>query len=146
MNCHSAVTAGWDTTLAERQAALKENREPKRIVSDRLRPLLEAAGLDEAGKPDPHRSPKPILWTRVHALPSFAAFSHERHVTRGVACQACHGPVETMERIRQVSSLSMGWCVECHRANQAEGTGVALPPVANRADPHVSTDCAACHY
>jgi hypothetical protein len=146
MNCHTAVSAGWDVTLAERQAALKEGRDAKRIVSDRLRPLFDAAGVDDAGKPDPAKKPSPVAWTRVHALPSFAAFSHARHVARGVACQACHGPVETMERIRQASSLSMGWCIECHRANEAAGTGVALPPVAQRADPHVSVDCAACHY
>ncbi len=146
MNCHATVSAGWDATLAERQAALKEKREPRRIVSDRLRPLFDAVGLDEAGKPDPTKTPRPVTWTRVHALPSFAAFSHERHVARGVACQACHGPVETMERMRQESPLSMGWCIECHRANDAKGTGVTLPPVGQRAPGHVSTDCAACHY
>lgn len=146
MNCHATVTAGWDATLAERQAALKENRDPRRIVSDRLRPLFDAVGLDEGGKPDPAKTPLPVAWTRVHALPSFVAFSHERHVARGVACQACHGPVETMERIRQESSLSMGWCVECHRGNEAQGTAVALPPVAERAESHVTTDCGACHY
>lgn len=146
MNCHTAVTAGWDVTLAERQAALAEGREPRRIVSDRLRPLLDAAGIGADGKPDPSRTPRAVAWTRVHALPSYVAFSHARHVTRGVACQVCHGPVETMERIRQESPLSMGWCVDCHRANAADGTGVALPPVAERAEPHVSTDCVVCHY
>ena len=146
MNCHATVTAGWDATLAERQAALKEQRDPRRIVSERLRPLFDAVGLDDAGRPDPAKPGRPVAWTRVHALPSFAVFSHERHVARGVVCQACHGPVETMERIRQESSLSMGWCVECHRGNDAKGTGVVLPPVAQRADPHVSIDCAVCHY
>jgi hypothetical protein len=146
MNCHRTVTAGWDVTLAERQAAVKENRDPRRIVSARLRPLFDAVGLDETGKPDPSKAGHAVAWTRVHALPSFVAFSHARHVARGVACQACHGPVETMERIRQESTLAMGWCIECHRANEANGTSVALPPVAARAPGHVSTDCAACHY
>lgn len=146
MNCHATVTAGWDVTLAERRAALAEKRDPKRIVSDRLRPLYDAIGLDDAGKPDPAKTPKPVAWTRVHSLPSFVAFSHERHVARGVICQACHGPVESMERVRQESPLSMGWCVECHRANEAKGRAVALPPVPQRADPHVSTDCSGCHY
>lgn len=146
MNCHASVAAGWDVTLAERQAALKENRDPKRIVSERLRPLFDAVGLGDDGKPDPAKTPSPVTWTRVHALPSFVAFSHERHVARGVACQACHGPVETMERIRQEAPLTMGWCIDCHRANGAAGTGVALPPVAQRAASHVSTDCAVCHY
>ena len=146
MNCHKTVTAGWDVTLAERQLAVKEGRDPRPVVSDRLRPLIDAAGIGDDGKPDPAKTPKPVAWTRVHNLPSYVAFSHERHVARGVACQACHGPVETMERIRQDATLSMGWCIECHRANEANATGVALPPVAQRAEPHVSTDCAACHY
>ncbi|MCG3134656.1 MAG: hypothetical protein HMLKMBBP_01972 [Planctomycetes bacterium] len=145
MSCHATVTAGWDVMLAEKQAALAESRDPKRIVSDRLRPLFDAAGLGADGKPDPSKTPKPVEWVRVHALPSHAAFSHERHVGRGVPCQACHGPVETMERVRQHAPLTMGWCVECHRANAAAGPGLVLPPAARAAD-HVSTDCAACHY
>lgn len=145
MSCHRTVTAGWDALLAEKQAALAESREARRIVSDRLRPLFDAAGLGDDGKPDASKTPRPVEWVRVHALPSHAAFSHERHVTRGVPCQSCHGPVETMERVRQHAPLTMGWCVECHRTNAADGVGVTLPPGQRAAD-HVSTDCATCHY
>jgi len=145
MNCHATVTASWDVTLAERQAALKEEREPRRIVSDRLRPLYDALGLGDDGKPDPVKSPTPVRWVRVHSLPEHASFHHGRHVARGVACQACHGPVESMERVRQFAPLTMGWCMDCHRANAADGTGVTLPPVAERAEDHVSTDCSGCH-
>lgn len=146
MNCHAQVTTNWDTALAERQAALAEAREPRRIVSEKLKPLYDALALGDDGKPDSSKALTPIRWVRVHDLPDHVAFSHQTHVTRGVACQACHGPVEAMERVRQETSLSMGWCVECHRANGAAASGVALPPVAERADPHVATDCSACHY
>jgi hypothetical protein len=146
MNCHAQVTAGLDAVVTEREAAATEKRDPRRIVSDRLRPLYDSVAFDpETGKRDPAKFPRAIPWVRIHDLPDHVFFDHSVHVARGVACQACHGPVEAMERVRQEAPLSMGWCVECHRANGAQG-GVALPPVAVRADPHVSTDCTACHY
>jgi hypothetical protein len=60
-----------------------------------------------------------IEWTRVHRLPDHVYFTHERHVTAGVRCQECHGAVETMQVVRQVASLTMGWCVECHQQRGA---------------------------
>lgn len=145
MNCHRTVTAGGDAIATERAAAAKDSRPPRVVVSDRLRPLYEATGFDpDTGRTDPSRAAGPIRWLRVHDLPDHVWFDHSVHVTRGVACQACHGPVETMERVRQVAPLTMGWCIECHRANARDG-GVSIPPVPARAEPHVTTDCAACH-
>ena len=37
-----------------------------------------------------------VHWARVHKLPDHVYFSHQWHVKAGVACQTCHGPVETM--------------------------------------------------
>lgn len=145
MNCHTLVTAGRDALFEERTAAVAEGRAPRRIVSEALRPLYDALALDAEGRRDPSRTPTPIRWVRVHDLPDHAVFDHSVHVARGVACQTCHGPVEAMERVRQTAPLSMGWCVECHRANATEG-GVATPPVAVRPDDAVSTDCAVCHH
>lgn len=70
---------------------------------------------------------EPILWNRVHGLPAHVHFTHKRHIRAGIDCSACHGGVRRMERMRQVRSLEMGWCVTCHRAHGA------------------STDCATCH-
>ena len=68
-------------------------------------------------------SGKPIEWVRVHKLPDHAFFSHAQHVAAGkVECQTCHGPVETMDLIKQVSDLSMGWCVNCHRSTGIQAT------------------------
>jgi len=66
-----------------------------------------------------------IHWERVHKLPDHVYFTHEWHVKAGVACQTCHGPVETMERVRQVEDLSMGWCLSCHRQTDYVGAGKA---------------------
>jgi len=62
---------------------------------------------------------KPIEWIRVHDLPDFVYFPHRAHVAAGVACGTCHGPVEAMDRIQRVSSLTMGWCLGCHNRNRA---------------------------
>ena len=45
-----------------------------------------------------------------------AYFNHAQHVTAGgVDCQTCHGPIQEMEEVYQYSSLTMGWCINCHR-------------------------------
>jgi hypothetical protein len=138
MNCHRFVTAPLGAVRAEEELAKKEQRTPRRIVSPEIAKVYAALGLDADAKPSPSREAKPIEWVRIHNLPDFAYFDHRAHVAAGVTCQACHGPVETMERVRQVSDLSMGWCVNCHRdANQ---TGIAGKPV------HASIDCAVCHF
>lgn len=63
----------------------------------------------------------PIEWIRVHNNPDHVFFSHAQHVTIGkVECQECHGQVEEMHRVRQVSDLSMGWCIKCHRESQID--------------------------
>jgi hypothetical protein len=63
-----------------------------------------------------YESRKPIEWIRVHKLADYVFFSHAQHVSAGgIDCQTCHGDVKKMDVIRQVSDLSMGWCINCHR-------------------------------
>jgi hypothetical protein len=86
---------------------------------------------------------KPIAWVRVHNLPDFAYFNHGAHVKAEIACQTCHGPVESMGRVTQFSPLTMGMCLDCHRqgtANLARGRAVKTAR-SNRL-----TDCAVCHH
>lgn len=59
---------------------------------------------------------RPIRWVRVHRLPGFVYFDHSIHVNKGVGCETCHGRVDRMARVYQVAPLSMGWCLDCHRA------------------------------
>jgi len=70
----------------------------------------------------------PIPWVRIHDLPDHVHFPHMMHVNAGVECQECHGPVETMREVEQVSSLQMGWCIDCHKQR------------------NVRVDCFICHY
>jgi len=58
----------------------------------------------------------PIEWVRVHNLPDLAYFNHSQHVNvAGLECENCHGDIAKMEVIQQRSSLTMGWCIDCHR-------------------------------
>jgi hypothetical protein len=92
---------------------------------------------------------RPIRWVKVHNLPDFVYFNHSQHVQSGVACQSCHGAVERMDRIEQVSPLTMGWCLRCHRehakvpANDFERAALSLK---QKQKPTAGLDCASCHY
>ncbi|HEX4182822.1 MAG TPA: ammonia-forming cytochrome c nitrite reductase subunit c552 [Caulobacteraceae bacterium] len=57
----------------------------------------------------------PLVWARVNALPDYVYFDHSIHVTKGVGCAECHGPVRDMPLTRQAAPLTMGWCLGCHR-------------------------------
>jgi mono/diheme cytochrome c family protein len=96
---------------------------------------------------------EPIPWVRVFKVPEFTYFPHKPHLRAGVACQSCHGPIERMPVVGAQTGpqlvndllhaaglrpgpppLSMGWCIECHRQeNAARGTRAPL-------------DCVACHH
>jgi hypothetical protein len=58
---------------------------------------------------------QPIVWTSVHRLADYVYFNHAAHVSKGVACATCHGDVATMPEIVKANTLSMGWCLDCHR-------------------------------
>jgi hypothetical protein len=70
----------------------------------------------------------PVPWVKVYALPRFARFNHEAHALAGVACDTCHGDVASMDHVARAVDLTMGWCVQCHRARGAPD------------------DCLTCHY
>jgi hypothetical protein len=61
------------------------------------------------------RDNKPLKWTRVNDLPDFVYFNHSIHVKQGVGCDTCHGPVDRMPLMYQEASLTMSWCLDCHR-------------------------------
>ncbi|MBZ0265797.1 cytochrome c family protein [bacterium] len=138
MNCHKFVPATIGAIRAEEKAAGEENRDVQPVVSPEIEKLYRALALDNNLVPDSSMTQQSIRWTQVHTIPDFVYFDHSAHVSKGVQCQTCHGAVETMEVVRQESTLSMGWCVNCHRsANEAgiQGSVVAAP-----------LDCSACHY
>jgi len=90
--------------------------------------MLEKQTLETQKLQETVQLARPVAWTKVHNLPDFVYFNHSQHVLSDVACQRCHGPVETMDRIVPVVEVNMGFCVECHTQR------------------HATLDCVACHH
>lgn len=67
-----------------------------------------------------------IPWTRVYYNPDHVYFPHYMHLRQELKCQQCHGEVEQVDRLNQVT-FYMGFCIDCHKERKA------------------SLDCAACH-
>jgi mono/diheme cytochrome c family protein len=104
---------------------------------------------------------KPIKWIKVHNLPDHSYFNHAQHVNAGkVACESCHGDVKTMDRIKQVQQLSMGWCIDCHRITEVQFTENGYYEKFTRLHEELAsgkrvrvtvddvggTECSKCHY
>ena len=109
--------------------------------------------INEYGNPAPGMAPKKAIpWVRIHKLPEYVHFPHMRHVNAGVACQSCHGNIQDMQRVGQVASLNMGWCINCHTngyrpADAIRATGGTPTPEQLAAPPRKARyDCASCHY
>lgn len=58
---------------------------------------------------------QPVPWVQIHQTPDFVYFNHAVHVNRGVSCVECHGKINEMEVVSHQKSLSMGFCLDCHR-------------------------------
>ncbi|HAZ14099.1 MAG: hypothetical protein A2X86_02965 [Bdellovibrionales bacterium GWA2_49_15] len=92
LNCHNLIRTGANTGEAE------------------IEKIHEAV---ESGKS--------VKWVRVYNLPDHVFFSHAQHVQVGkVKCDKCHGDLTQMGRVQQVTDLSMGWCVNCHRDTKVD--------------------------
>lgn len=81
---------------------------------------------------------QPIVWQRIYTLPDHVYFDHRPHVGAGIACQKCHGEVQTMEQVSREMLMRMGACLTCHRdAHEAvpAGSRITSGP----------TNCFACH-
>jgi hypothetical protein len=61
------------------------------------------------------RTGQPIKWTRVHDLPDFVYFNHSIHIKKGVGCVTCHGQIDEMPITAKENTLTMRWCLDCHR-------------------------------
>lgn len=62
-----------------------------------------------------YQTGQPVPWVWIHRTPDYVYFNHAVHVNRGVSCVECHGRVDQMDTVREVKSLAMGFCLDCHR-------------------------------
>jgi len=67
-----------------------------------------------------------LPWVRVYYNPDHVYFPHYRHLAKDIACQRCHGEIEEVDRLNQVT-FYMGFCIDCHQKLEA------------------SLECVACH-
>ncbi len=113
MNCHENI-AEYDGEEDLEKGYTKD------FYTNEIKKLYKAVGWDE-NKRIYTGDVEPVKWVRIHNLPEFVYFNHAQHVNvAGVECQTCHGPVEEMEIAYQHSSLTMGWCINCHRETNVD--------------------------
>ncbi len=103
MNCHKGISKGPTTGTEE------------------IAKIYAAAGWDPE-KGEYNKPARPIQWVKVHNLQDFVFFSHQQHVKVGKQeCATCHGDLKTMTTAKQVSPLTMGWCIDCHKKTEVPG-------------------------
>ena len=102
--CHTGVEVAAKAAIPPTQTCMNCHSKV-RANSEKLIPIRES-----------YATGMPVPWIRVHDLPDFVYFDHSAHIRRGVGCVSCHGRIDTMEVVFQAESLSMGWCLKCHRS------------------------------
>lgn len=112
--CHTGVYAGKGGNVPSANICMNCHNAIKR-ESPEIQKIYRALENNE-----------PIQWVRVHNLPDLAYFNHSQHTNvGGLACKNCHGEIEKMEVVEQRSSLTMGWCIDCHRQSDVNAKGNA---------------------
>ena len=113
MNCHENIAEyNGEEDL--------EKGYTKDFYTNEIKKLYKAVGWDEQSRTYTGDT-EPVKWVRIHNLPDFVYFNHSQHVNvAGIDCKECHGPIEEMEIVYQHSSLTMGWCISCHRESDVK--------------------------
>jgi hypothetical protein len=102
-HCHAEVERAASAGMPSAQTCMSCHAQVLYGASV-LQPVRTALALDE-----------PIVWRSVSRVPDHAYFHHGAHVAAGVGCETCHGRVDRMPRTVRAESLSMGFCLDCHR-------------------------------
>jgi heme/copper-type cytochrome/quinol oxidase subunit 2 len=116
--CHTGVEIGKSANIPSANICMNchthiQNVGGKEGISPEIQKIYNAVDNNQ-----------PIEWVRVHNLPDLAYFNHAQHVAvGGVECQTCHGPIQEMEVVGQHSTLTMGWCIDCHRQTEIATEG-----------------------
>ena len=144
--CHTGVYEGKGANVPSANICMNCHNAIKR-ESPEIQKIYKALEKDE-----------PIQWVRVHNLPDLAYFNHSQHTNvGGLECKNCHGEIEKMEVVEQRSSLTMGWCIDCHRQTDVNAKGNAyydkLVEVHNKDSKTPlkvqnigGLECSKCHY
>ncbi len=101
--CHYAVEQSWYAGMPE--PSLCMNCHNQALARDSRLEVVRRSVLEGTS----------LYYTRVHRLPDYVWFNHGVHTRRGVACVSCHGDVSKMDKTYHQKSLSMKFCLDCHR-------------------------------
>ncbi len=144
--CHTGVYKGKQAGIPSSNICMNCHNTIKR-ESPEIQKIYTAIENDQ-----------PVEWVRVHNLPDLAYFNHSQHTNvAGLDCENCHGQINKMEVVEQRHSLTMGWCIDCHRQTDVNSKGNAYYDALLEAHNNVSGDpmkvediggleCARCHY
>ena len=146
--CHNAVTKSKHATIPTVNVCMNCHRVVHEGQNEagtaEIAKIHEAAGYDATTNSYSGET-KPIKWVKVHNLPDHVYFNHSQHVeVGGIDCKQCHGNMkkETVGRVMTTEdlnnvgvtdedydenkvkftkpTLTMGWCIECHRASSVD--------------------------
>ena len=101
--CHSVVERSPKAAVPPAATCMNCHSTVKKDA-DSLLPVRQAFGENE-----------PLRWARVTDLPDYVFFNHQAHVNASVGCESCHGRIDQMVKVYQYASLTMEWCINCHK-------------------------------
>ena len=113
--CHESAEKSIHATLPAGNICLSchEGLEPQNTEVEKMLNILAEKGE--------------IEWQRVYSVKDHVYFSHRVHTSVAqITCGECHGPIENMTVAINTAGgassrgfLEMGWCVTCHRQQNA---------------------------
>jgi hypothetical protein len=101
--CHSTVEKSWFSNIPSASTCM--NCHNQVLKDDSRLALVRESATNNT----------PIRWVQIHRMPDYVFFNHSVHVRRGISCVECHGRVDEMDEVRHDQSLTMGFCLNCHR-------------------------------
>ncbi len=101
--CHNAVEKSWFSNIPAASTCMNCH---SLILKDD--PRLQVVR-------DSFQSGNPIPWVQIHRVPDYVYFNHSVHVNRGISCVSCHGQINEMDEVYHAKSLTMSFCLDCHR-------------------------------
>ena len=101
--CHSTVEKSWFSNIPSASTCM--NCHNQVLKDDPRLALVRESAANGA----------PIPWVQIHRVPDYVYFNHSVHVRRGISCVECHGRVDQMDEVRHAQSLTMAFCLKCHR-------------------------------
>ncbi|EHQ28030.1 cytochrome c3 family protein [Mucilaginibacter paludis] len=123
--CHGGAYKSKNATIPSLNVCMNCHKVVK-TESPEIHKIYDALGYDPQTQKYDTTKARPIQWIRVHNLPDLAYFNHSQHVkVGGIKCQTCHGPIETMQEVKQYSPLTMKWCIQCHKRTEVNYKGNA---------------------